>query len=81
MIDKNELQNIKKMKEVNILSHINSLKGEMDKAILMAECEYQNQHIYIVKYNNKFCTAIFNCFVFEYYTDDVYGVINEFEIA
>jgi hypothetical protein len=81
MIDKNELQNIKKLKERNILSHINSLEGEMDKAILIAECEHQNQHIYIVKYKNKFCTAIFNIFVCKFYTDNVYGVINEFEIS
>jgi len=80
MIGKNDLQNIKMLKELHILSHINSLKGKMDKAILIAECKYQNQHVYIVKYKNKFCTAIFNIFVCEYYTDDIYGVINEFEI-
>ena len=81
MIDKTQLVNIKKIKEFETNSHINSLKGEMEKVTFVAKCKYQNQHVYIVKYKNKFCTAIFNCFVCEYYTDDIYGVINEFEIA
>lgn len=30
---------------------------------------------YVVKYNNKLCTAIFNPFACMYYVDDIYGVI------
>lgn len=79
MIDKNVFQNIKKMKELHLESHINSLAGKKRKVTFVAECEYEKQHIYIVKYKGKFCTTIFNGFVCEYYTDDRYGVVDNFE--
>lgn len=34
----------------------------------------------IAKYNNTYCTAIYNIFVGLYYVDDIYGVLNDQQI-
>jgi len=80
MITKNDLLNIKKLKERETTSRIYSLHGEIDNIDIVGECDYNNQHIYIARYQDKYCTAIFNYFVCDYYTDDVYGVIHDFEL-
>lgn len=79
MVNSNELVNVKKLYNQSISSHINSLEGKIEKVCFVADCYYQNQHTYIVKYNGKYCTTIYNSFVCSYYTDDIYGVIDGFE--
>lgn len=36
---------------------------------------------YIVKYKDIMCTAIYNSFVGQYYADDIYGVVTQYEKA
>lgn len=67
------------MTKLNIetTAHINSLEGKMDKITIIEKIDNPRQPYYIVEYNGKKCTAIFNPFVCEYYADDLYGVIEE----
>jgi hypothetical protein len=58
-------------------AHINSLHGQKDKITILEKIDNPRQPYYIVEYNGKKCTAIFNPFVCEYYADDLYGVIEE----
>ena len=60
-----------------VYAHIHSLEGKKDKVTLLEKIEDPKQPYYIVDYNGKKCTAIFNPFVWEYYADDLYGVIEE----
>ena len=78
MIDINELKEIRYYKyPLNTYSKIHSLKGDVDEISIIAECYYDNQKIYITKYKDVKCTSIFNPFVCDYYTDDIYGIIKE----
>ena len=59
---------------------INSLGGKMDNITVI--CAYPSReeryrNVYIVKYGDVYCTALFNCFNFCFYADDKYGIIEE----
>ena len=61
-------------------AHLNSLNGDMGRAILLGPLhnlgqEMNNQYIFLV--NGTLCTGIFNWFVCDYYVDDKYGIIDE----
>jgi hypothetical protein len=63
----------------NTYSHIYSKDGECENITVLSEARYQNQPVYIVIYNGKKYMAIFNFYVCEYFTDDIYGEIYEDE--
>lgn len=56
---------------MEVFAKIHSLGGEFAKVKLLE----QNGNNYIVEYNGKKCSAIYNCFVGAYYVDDIYGII------
>ena len=58
-----------------VYAHIHSLEGKKDKVTILEKVDNARQPYYVVDYNGKKCTAIFNPFVCEYYADDIYGVI------
>lgn len=58
-------------------ARIQSLGGCHDEIDIIAEAYYKNQKLYITKYKGKKCTSIFNPFVNDYYTDDVYTILKE----
>jgi hypothetical protein len=70
------------MKPFKTMAHINSLNGEMDEITVLQE-HYMFGHkinnSYIVDYKGTKCTAIFNCFVGEYYADDKFGIVTAYE--
>ncbi len=54
----------------------------MDEITVIAEHYMFGNRVpssYIVKYKDIMCTAIFNCYVGEYYADDVFGVVTQYE--
>lgn len=55
-----------------VKAHIQSLNGDMAEVMILKELGHNE---FIVVYNGVKCHAIFNCYVFEYYADDVYAVI------
>lgn len=78
MIDINDLREVKYYKyPLHTYSIIQSLKGCVDEIDIMAEAYYGKQKVYLTRYNKVVCTSIFNPFVCEYYTDDVYTIIKE----
>ena len=72
----NDLKEIKYYKyPIHTYAVIQSLKGSVDEIDIIAEAYYGNQKVYITLYKNVKCTSIFNPFVCEYYTDDVYTIL------
>ncbi|MEG2274197.1 MAG: hypothetical protein RSC44_02590 [Clostridia bacterium] len=70
------------METYKTMAHIHSLDGKMDEITVLAEEYLFGKRIpnsYIVGYNGKQCTAIFNEFVGEFYADDIYGVVAKYE--
>ena len=68
------------MKSIKVFAHINSLRGEMKDVTLLGPYYRAGQiqnNFYVFKVDDKLCVGLLNCFVFEYYVDDVYAVINE----
>lgn len=63
------------MKPFNTQAHIHSLNGEMKEITVLGP--HTTQSTYIVQYGNIKCTALLNPANFQYYADDVYGVIKE----
>lgn len=55
-----------------IKAHIHSLNGELDEITIIEQVEDND---YIVEYKGVKCHALFNCFICEYFADDIYGVI------
>lgn len=55
-----------------IKAHINSLNGEIDEITVL---EQVGDNDYIVEYKGVKCHALFNCFICEFYADDIYGRI------
>jgi len=55
-----------------INAHIHSLNGEIDEITVL---EQVGNNDYIVEYKGVKCHALFNCFICEYFADDIYGVI------
>ena len=68
------------MKSIKVFAHLNSLKGEKKEVQLLGP-HYKNGMIennyYVFKVGDKLCVGLLNCFVFEYYVDDLYAVITE----
>ena len=62
------------MKEYKVMAHIHSLNGEMAEITVLEEI---GNNDYIVNYKGVKCHALFNWFVCKYYTDDVYGIVEE----
>ena len=62
------------MKEYKAVAHINSLNGEMAEITVLKEL---GNNYYMVYYKCVKCNALFNFFVCEYYSDDIYGIIKE----
>ena len=62
------------MKEYKAMAHINSLNGEMAEITVLKEL---GNNDYMVDYKGVKCHALFNWFVYEYYADDIYGIIKE----
>ena len=68
------------MKPITVTAHIHSLKVEMNEVTLLGPNYLFGRVIpnaYVFKYGNILCCGIFNGFVFEYYVDDLYGVVNK----
>ena len=63
------------MKPFNTQAHIHSLNDEMKEITVLGP--HTTQSTYIVQYGNIKCTALLNPANFQYYADDVYGVIKE----
>ena len=57
-------------------AHIHSLNGKMDEITVLKKV---GENDYIVDYKGVKCHALFNWFNGTYYTDDVYGIVNEDE--
>jgi len=55
-----------------IKAHIHSLNGEIDEITVL---EQVGDNDYIVEYKGVKCHALFNCFICEFYADDIYGRI------
>lgn len=72
------------MKQFKTQAHIHSLDGGMDEVTIIQE-QYMFGHkipcSFIAKYKNVYCTAVFNGYVGQYYVDDKYGVVTEYERA
>ena len=62
------------MKEYKVMAHIHSLNGEMAEITVLEEV---GNNDYIVNYKGVKCHALFNCFVCEYYADDIYEIVKE----
>ena len=78
MINIKDLKQIKYYKyPLNTYAKIQSLKGCVDEIEITAEAYCGKQQVYITKYNNVKCLSIFNPFVCDYYTDDVYTILKE----
>lgn len=59
-------------------AHINSLDGAMDEITILEKVLGDPKGTYyIAQHKNIKCTAIFNPFVWAYYADDIYGVIEQ----
>lgn len=56
--------------------HIHSLNGEIRLIEILKKLDKNN---YMVKYNNQYCTAIYNGYTDSYYVDDIYGIINNYK--
>ena len=72
------------MKPFKTQAHINSLDGKMNEITVLQEYVMFGHRInnsYIVDYKGTKCTALFNWFVGEYYADDIYGVVKQYERA
>lgn len=72
------------MKPYTVYAYIYSLNREkpqsteMDEITILEEKEHPTKgKYYIAEYKGVKCTAIFNPFTCSYYTDDVYGRIEE----
>ena len=57
-----------------VMAHIHSLNGEKAEITVL---EKVGDNDYIVDYKGVRCHALYNCFVCEYYADDVYGIVTE----
>ena len=55
-----------------IKARIYSLNGEIDEITVL---EQIGDNDYIVEYKGVKCHALFNCFICEFYADDIYGRI------
>ena len=63
-----------------VLAHLNSLNGEIGRAVLLGPSFHNGQeqdNIFIFLINKMLCAGIFNWFVCQYYVDDKYGIIDE----
>ena len=57
-----------------VMAHIHSLNGEKAEVTIL---EKVKDNDYIVDYKGVRCHALFNCFVCEYYVDDIYEIVKE----
>ena len=68
------------MKPFKTQAHIHSLDGKMDEITVLGPqtlfC-HTIPNAYIVQYGDIKCTAIFNTANFQYYADDIDGIIKE----
>lgn len=55
-------------------AHIHSLNGAKDEITVL---EKVGDNDYIAEYKGVKCHALFNPFVWEFYADDVYGIVKE----
>lgn len=60
------------MTPLKTYAHINSLGGQTDEITVLQQVDDND---YLVDYKGVKCHAIFNPFVCEYYTDDLYTVV------
>lgn len=70
------------MKPYKTMAHIHTLDGAMDEITVLAEHVMFGHRVpnsYIVDYKGVKCTAIMNWYVCEYYADDKFGVVEEYE--
>ncbi len=69
---------------MKVEAYIHSLKDQANNRHVLGEAEIiecigDNQ--YLAEYNDVRCTAIFNIFDGRYFVDDVYGILNDTNIA
>lgn len=62
------------MKSYKAMAHIHSLNGGLAEITIL---EKVGDNDYIVDYKGVKCHALFNWFVYEYYTDDVYRRVEQ----
>lgn len=65
---------------LKVEAYIHSLKDKEHDRHVLGEAEIIKSigdNLYLAKYNDVKCTAIFNPFVGRYFVDDVYGVQRE----
>ena len=64
------------MEKMNVKAqaHIHSLGGQLAEVTII---EKRGDNEFVAVYNGKKYSAIFNCFNWTYYVDDIYGIINE----
>lgn len=59
------------------LACIHSLNGAKKEVKILDKRVTEYGTEYVVEYNGKTCTAIYNPFTCSYYVDDIYGIIKE----
>lgn len=64
------------MDSIKVMARIHSLDGDLDEVTVVEKQEGNN---YIVEYNGRRCTAIFNGITNCLYVDDKFGVISKEE--
>ena len=71
---------MRRFKPFKTQAHIYSLDGEMREITVLGNeilFGHTLNNSYIVQYGNIKCTAILNPANFQYYADDVYGIVKE----
>ena len=59
----------------DIEAHIHSLDGKLDTVTII---EHKDNNHVIAQYHGEYYTAVFNPFVGQYYVDDKFGHIQDF---
>ena len=65
---------------MKVKAYIHSLQDKENNKHVLGDAEIIKEigdNKYLAKYNNIYCTAIFNYYTGSYYIDDVYGIVSE----
>ncbi len=65
---------------MEVEAYIHSLKDHENNRHVLGKAEIIRKiadNLYLAKYDDVFCTAIFNPFAGRYFVDDVYGIQKE----
>ena len=69
---------------MKVKAYIHSLQDKENNRHVLGEAEIIREigdNKYLAKYNNIYCTAIFNYDTGSYYVDDVYGIVSEEKLS